>query len=229
MDASKDLFQNSSLNNSITSTNTIDLANNTLAQANLLIFVENFTTSSPNFRTPSQQRYGLSRASWGAYIAQFWTKAAVVNNCVLIDNKLAIPEQLWSAILIRLHRSHPGQAAMMHASEYICWPFLNRQIVNVCEKCPECTLFGKNIKTSTAYNSAKPLPQLSAPNQEIQLDFAGPIIDDKKGKIYKLVAIDRLSKYPSVMLTKTTSAKKIVKFLRSYIRNHFFQLLPQLN
>ena len=48
----------------------------------------------------------------GAYMAQFWTKAAVVINCVLIDNKLAIPEQLRSAILIRLHRSHPGQASI---------------------------------------------------------------------------------------------------------------------
>ena len=67
-----------------------------------------------------------------ANMAQFWTKAAVVNNCVLIENKLAIPEHLRSAILTRLHRSNPGQAAMMDASEYIWWPFLNRQIVNVC-------------------------------------------------------------------------------------------------
>ena len=155
-----------------------------------------------------------------AYMAQFWTKAAVVNNCVLIDNKLAIPEQFRSAILTRLQRSHPGQAAMMDASEYIWWPFLSRQIVNVCEKCPECLLFGKNIKTSATYNSDKPLPPLSAPNQELHFDFAGPLIDDKKGKINILVAIDRFSKFPSVILTKATSAKKIVKFLRSYIRNH---------
>ena len=127
-------------------------------------------------------------------MAQFWTKAAVVNKCVLIDNKLAIPEQLRSAILIRLHRSHPGQAAMMDASEYIWWPFLNRQIVKVCEKCPECTLFVKNIKTSATYNSAKPLPALSAPSQELQLDFAGPLIDDEKGKNYILVAIDSFSR-----------------------------------
>ena len=122
----------------------------------------------------------------GAYMAQFWTKAAVVNNCVLIDNKLAIPEQLRSAILTRIHQSHPGQAAMMDASEYIWWQLLNRQIVNVLDIRPECTLFGKNIKDSTSYNSAKPLSPLSAPNHEIQLDFAGPIIDDKKGKIYIL-------------------------------------------
>ena len=43
----------------------------------------------------------------GAYMAQIWTNAAVVNNCVLLDNNLAIPEQLRSAILSRLHRSHP--------------------------------------------------------------------------------------------------------------------------
>ena len=61
---------------------------------------------------------------------------------------------------------------------------------------------------------------MSASDQELQLDFAGPLIDDKKGKIYILVAIDRFSKYPSVMLTKTTSAKKVVNFLRSYIRNN---------
>ena len=148
----------------------------------------------------------------GAYMAQFWTKAAVVNNCVLIDNNLAIPEQLRSAILTRLHRSHPGQAAMMDASECIWWPFFIRQIVNVCEKCPECTLFGKNIKISATYNSAKPLTPLSAPNQVLHLDFAGPLTEDKKGKIYILVAIDRFSKLPSVMLTKTTSAKQTVKF-----------------
>ena len=90
-----------------------------------------------------------------------------------MDIKLAIPEQLRSANLARLHRSHPGQAAMMDASEYIWWPFLNRQIVSVCEKFPECTLFGKNIKTSAIYKSAKTLPLLSAPNEKHRIAFAG--------------------------------------------------------
>ena len=109
---------------------------------------------------------------------------------------------------------------MMDASEYIWWPFLSRQIVNVCEKCPEGTLFSKNIKTSKTYKTTKPLLLRSAPNQELQLDFAGPLIDDNEGKIYILVAIDRFSKYFLIMLTKTTSAKKIVKFLKLYFTNH---------
>ena len=214
MDTSKKFSQNSNLNISNTSTNTIGFAYNTIEQATLLNIVENFSTTSPNCRTPSQQRYGPSRAScknrpsrtdqirtrnlarlkqskdrfvvarrqsarkglaqflnncrrqrlakearqeavvrmgvnainnpkpmvtrnkWqvvglpglfdvdllgkltredtflrpmrtaiinkdvqsfnklGAIKTQFWTKAAVVNNCVLIDNKLATPEQL---------------------------------------------------------------------------------------------------------------------------------------
>ena len=156
----------------------------------------------------------------GSYMAQFWSKAAVVNNCVIIDNKLAIPEVLRPAVLARLHRSHPGQEDMMSASEYIWWPFLNRQIVDTCEKCRECTLYGKNLKPVKTFHTAQTLPQLTGPNQELQLDFAGPILDDKGVKIFLLVAIDRFSKFPSVLITKTTGAKKVTKFLESYIRIH---------
>ena len=56
-------------------------------------------------------------------MVQFWSKAAVVNNCVIFDKNLAISEQLRSDVLARLHCSHPGQEAMMSASEYIWWPF----------------------------------------------------------------------------------------------------------
>ena len=132
----------------------------------------------------------------GAYMAQFWPKAAVVNDCVVIDNKLAIPEALRQAVLARLHRSHPGQEAMM-----------NRQIIDTCEKCRECTLFGKNLQPASTYNTAESLPVLSGLNQELQLDFAGPIIDKKGSKIFLLVAIDRFSKFPSVLISKTTGAK----------------------
>ena len=148
-------------------------------------------------------------------MAQFWSKAAVVNNCVIIDNKLAIPEALRQAVLARLHRSHPGQKAMMSASEYIWWPFSNRQIVKTCEKCRECTLNGKNLEPVKTFHTAQTLPNFSRPNQELQLDFAGPILDDKVAEIFLLVAIDRFSKFPSILFTKTTGAKKVTKFLES--------------
>ena len=43
----------------------------------------------------------------GSYMAQFWTKATVVSDCVIVDNKLAIPEPLRKVVLARLHRSQP--------------------------------------------------------------------------------------------------------------------------
>ena len=64
------------------------------------------------------------------------------------------------------------------------------------------------------------MPNLTGPNQELQLHFAGPVLYVKGAKIFLLVAIDRFSKFPSVLLTKTTGAKKVTKFLESYIRIH---------
>ena len=49
----------------------------------------------------------------GPYMAQFWTKAAVVNECVILGNELAIPEPLRKDVLARLHRSQLGQEAMI--------------------------------------------------------------------------------------------------------------------
>ena len=139
---------------------------------------------------------------------------------MIIDNKLATTEALRQAVLARLHRSHHGQKAMMSASEYIWWPFLNRLIVETCEKCRECTLYGKNLKRVKTFHTAQPLPNLTGPNQELQLDFARPLLGENGAKIFLLVAIDRFWKFHSVLITKTTGAKKVTKFLESYIRIH---------
>ena len=90
---------------------------------------------------------------------------------------------------------------------------MNRQFIDTCEKFRKCTLFGKNPKPTNAFNTAIYLPSLSGPNQELQLEFAGPLSDEKDNKIYLLVAIDSFSKFPRVNL-------KINKILSSYIRIH---------
>ena len=47
----------------------------------------------------------------------------------------------------------------------------------------------------------KPLSLLNAFNEELQLDYAGPLSDGEGNQVYILVAIDRFSEYPSAMLT----------------------------
>ena len=155
-----------------------------------------------------------------SYVKSFWHCAAVVDGCVVVDNRIAIPMCLRKPLLSRLHRSHAGQLAMVDAAQYIWWPRMHRDIVQLCKDCPQCTKFGKNLKANASFNSSKPLPLLSGPNEELQLDYAGPLLDSFGNSIYILVAIDRYSKYPSAMITRSTGGRKIIKFLKSYIQQH---------
>ena len=84
----------------------------------------------------------------------------------------------------------------------------------------ECQLFGKNLKPVKTFETAQSLPSLSGPNQQLKLVFAVPLLDDKGSKVFLLVAIDRFSKFPPVLISKTTGAKKVTIFLASYIRIH---------
>ena len=74
----------------------------------------------------------------------------------------------------------------------------------------ECAKLAKNLKSSRTSNSSLPLPPLVAPNDELQLDFARPLQDEKGRNVFILVAVDRFSKFPSALLTKNTGSKKLV-------------------
>ena len=89
--------------------------------------------------------------------------------------------------------------------------------MNLAEECRSCTRYGKNVKYLIPKNASKPLPLLTQLGEEVQLDYAGPLENHRGKQIYLLVAIDRLSKFPSVKVTKSTCGKCTVKFLRLYI------------
>ena len=97
---------------------------------------------------------------------------------------------------------------------------MHRDFVQLCKYCPQCTKFGKNLKANASFNSTKPLHLLSDPNEELQLDYAGPLLNSDGNSIYILVAIDRSSKYPSAMITRSTGGRKIIKFLKTYFQQH---------
>ena len=120
---------------------------------------------------------------------------SVVEDCIVVDERLAVPGQLRPAVLKRIHRDHPGQEAMLDVSRYLWWPHMHKDIVNMADECRSCTRYGKNAKYVIPKNASKPLPLLSQPGQELQLDYAGPLEDTKAKKNYLLVAIDRYSSF----------------------------------
>ena len=76
---------------------------------------------------------------------------------------------------------------------------------------------GKNIKPNIPSTEKNELPKLENPNEEIQLDFIGPI-KIKHRNIYILLSVDRYSKWPAACLTSTTNGTTAVKFLEQYIK-----------
>ena len=96
------------------------------------------------------------------YIKTFWVSAAVVDSCIIIDDRIAIPSCLRRAVLSRLNRSHPGQEAMLDTAQYLWWPRIHREVVNLCKSCGECTKFRKKLNPMSPFKMYKSLPLLNA-------------------------------------------------------------------
>ena len=58
------------------------------------------------------------------------------------------------------------------------------------------------------------------PNEDIQIDFRGPILNEKDKEIYFLTCIDRYSKYLTAEIFEKANGANIVKFLCEYAYNH---------
>ena len=65
------------------------------------------------------------------------------------------------------------------------------------------------------------LPKLSEPNEEVQLDFAGPIpFREHKQNYYILVSVDRLTRYPHAQVFKDCDTETALKYLSKYCQFH---------
>ena len=64
----------------------------------------------------------IERKDWagfefmGPYTNPLWNQLSVIDDCILVENRLAVPIQLRPAVMKRIHRGHPGQEAMIDVS-----------------------------------------------------------------------------------------------------------------
>ena len=82
----------------------------------------------------------------GPYTNPLWSQIVVQDECILVDNRLAVPVQLRQAFLKRLLQGHPGQEAILWVSRYLWWPHVHYDNVNLAKECRSCTRYGKNAK-----------------------------------------------------------------------------------
>ena len=57
------------------------------------------------------------------------------------------------------------------------------------------------------------------PNEEIQLDFAGPLPDENDKEVYILVRVDRFSRFLYAKVVSNNRADTIIRFMQNHIVN----------
>ena len=98
-------------------------------------------------------------------------------------------------VLETIHNKHPGQAGMLALAQLIWYPHIHSDIIAQAHSCRHCTEKGKNLKPLIQKSQLGKLPSLSEPNEEVQMDFAGPIpFKNPIQSNYILVTVDRLSR-----------------------------------
>ena len=137
-----------------------------------------------------------------------------------LDERIAIPKAIKDAVLEDIRSTHPGNFAMLSLAQNIWWPYIHRDILAKASECKACTDFGKNLKSVISHRKWAPLPKCSEPNDEIQIDFVGPILNENGIEQYFITSIDRYSKYPSTKIVNNASGSNVLKFLNKYIYQH---------
>ena len=102
-----------------------------------------------------------------------------------------------------------------------CWcPYMNREFIVRSTECNSCTAFGRNLKSVIHVKQFHPYISCAEPNQEIDIDFSGPIYNEKGHEIYPLAAIVRFSKFPTACIIDKANGPIVTQFLDNYIENH---------
>ena len=97
---------------------------------------------------------------------------------------------------------------------------MHKEILAKTSDCVPLTDIGKNLKPIIPKSKCHPHKACQEPNEEIQIDFGGPIINDKYKDVSFLTCIDRYSKYPTVRIFEKANGANVVKFLRNYAYTH---------
>ncbi|CAD6190753.1 unnamed protein product [Caenorhabditis auriculariae] len=138
----------------------------------------------------------------------------VVDGCLMVGDRVVIPEKLRGEVLRELHSSHAGMDHMKRIARSIAsWPGIDMDCENFVRSCRTCSL---NSKTPRKV-PLQPWPTPERVWQRIHIDYAGP----DQGQWY-LVVVDAKSKFPEVKICQSISATNTVKVLKEiFARNGF--------
>ena len=103
---------------------------------------------------------------------------------------------------------------MIYLAQFVWYPQIHRDIVSQAQRCKQCSKTGKNLKSIIPKNKDVALPLLSEPNEEVQIDIAGPLTNNNRDT-YILVTIDRYSRYPHAETYTNCDTETTLSYLKN--------------
>ena len=135
------------------------------------------------------------------------------SGCLLIGNRVVIPEKYRLYALNLMHESHLGMTKMKATARcYVWWPGINQQIEDMVNNCDDCL----SNRDKPADAPLHPWKWADTKWERIHIDFA-----KYDGKDFLLI-VDAYSKWFEVFHMKKTDAKSVCEVLRYLFSVHGF-------
>uniref|UniRef100_A0A914WIF7 RNA-directed DNA polymerase n=1 Tax=Plectus sambesii TaxID=2011161 RepID=A0A914WIF7_9BILA len=141
-------------------------------------------------------------------------KLLVTDGCLLLGDRVVVPENLQTAVLTRLHAGHPGIVRMKKlARRHVYWPKIDAAIERTVKECKQCATTAKNPTKTTLQSWPKP----EAPWERVHADYAGPM----NGRYY-LVIVDAGTKWMEIAESTTMTADITIDNLNRIFSSYGF-------
>ena len=108
------------------------------------------------------------------------------NGCVCVDDRIAFRNSNKDAYIEAIHAAHTGSWGMTGMPVHAWWPYMHRDLLSKTAKCNPCVKIGQNLKSINSSSKWAPFKLCKVPNEDIQLDFGGPIYNEKNQEVYFL-------------------------------------------
>ena len=148
------------------------------------------------------------------YIQSFWKDLHVKNGCFCVDDRIAFPNSIKDAYVEANHATHPGNLGVTDMAVQATWPFMHRDLLSKTAKCNPCVKTGETSNSIKPSSKWAPLKLCKVPNEEVEIDFGGPIYNKKHEEVCFLPCIDHFCKFPTAEVFDRANAQNILKFLQ---------------
>ena len=143
------------------------------------------------------------------YLKLFFEKRnefSICLDCLVWGPRIVIPEVLRGTLLNELHLGHLGIVKMKKvARSYAWWPGIDKDIEILIKSSNGCL----RTRNKPSPMSLHPWQLAERPRQRIHIDFVGPFLQQMF-----LIVFDSFSKWPEVIVLKSTTATKTNDELR---------------